>query len=317
MTFALLWPYIVLPLGLWLLAKSADAFIEGAEATAAHLALPPVLIGIVLLGMGTSAPEIVVSFIASMQGAAGLAVGNVVGSNIANIGLVLALIALLYPVTVPRDVIRGEGVWLSAATIGVLGLLALDGHLGRLDAIFMLAMLGLVLYAMVRKYQKSHTKPDEHTTPEMPLPRALAWLIAGLVVLIANSHLLVAAASTIAVQWGVSDTLVGLTIVAVGTSLPELAASINAAQKGKTELVIGNVVGSNLFNLLIVLPIPGLIAGFAVPDTWWRWDLAMMCALTLGLVAYAYQGRTIHRAVALVALSVYALYLGRAVMVAI
>ncbi len=248
------------------------------------------LIGLTVVSLGTSAPEMLVSSIAAYNDAGGLAIGNVLGSNIANIGLVLGATALIAPLPVKTGLMRKELPLLIGVTAAA-GLLLFDGHLGRIDGFILLAGLAVCLYLFAR-FQRyadpSEVKHEEEELPDIDLKPALAWVVIGLLLLAGSSRLLVWGATEIALQLGVSDLVIGLTIVAIGTSLPELAASITSALKGHHDIAIGNVVGSNIFNLLAVLPLPALIQPFEIESVvLWR-DYSIMMAFTLGLLFFAH-----------------------------
>ncbi|GAB6178535.1 calcium/sodium antiporter [Desulfobaculum senezii] len=279
--------------GLALLVWSADRFVEGAAATARHFGMPPLLIGMVIVGFGTSAPEMVVSALAAVQGSPGIALGNAYGSNIANIALILGVTALIHPIRVKSTVLRLELPLLLITTL-LSAALILDLSIARLDAAVLLAVFALLMTWTIVQGMKR--KPDalgeeiaaQATEKSMPLARAVFWLVCGLVLLIASSRLLVWGAVEIARVFGVSDMIIGLTIVAIGTSLPELASSVIAARKGEHDIALGNVIGSNLFNTLAVVGIAGTITPFAVaPETLSR-DMLLMGGLTASLFILGY-----------------------------
>lgn len=274
--------------GLALLVWSADKFVDGAASTARYLGMSSLLIGMVVVGFGTSAPEMVVSAFAACQGNPGIALGNAYGSNITNIALILGVTAVISPVTLHSQVLRRELPILTAAT-GLAAWQLIDNDLSRLDAIVLLIVFAGLMGWTIRRglkgakdalAQEEQEEQDEHT---MPIRQALFWLIVGLVVLIASSRLLVWGAVEIAAGFGVSDLLIGLTVVAVGTSLPELASSVIAARKGEHDIALGNVLGSNLFNTLAVVGIAGAIHPLAVRPEVLRRDVLVMAVLTLSL----------------------------------
>jgi cation:H+ antiporter len=275
--------------GFALLIWGADHFINGAAAIARNLGLAPMLIGLTIVGFGTSAPEVLVSTMAALQDNAGLAIGNALGSNIANIGLILGATALFIPLSVNSDTLRREYPILLAISLVAL-LLMLDGELGRLDGTILLAGLTLVIYGMIRIAKSGRAKSDPMVAEyaaEIPeaasTGTALFWLLGGLTVLLLGSRILVWGAVNVATAFGVSDLVIGLTIVALGTSLPELAASIASAIKKEHDIAIGNIIGSNMYNLLAVLSVPGLIApGLFAPEVLTR-DLPVMIGLTLAI----------------------------------
>lgn len=279
--------------GLALLVWSADRFVEGSAVTARHFGMPPLLIGMVVVGFGTSAPEMVVSALAASQGNSGLALGNAYGSNITNIALILGITAIISPIAVHSQVMRKELPILAGITLLAIWQL-LDGSLSRLDAVGLLltftALLGWSIWAGMKKPQDAlalevSAELDERV---MPIRNAVFWLVAGLVLLIISSRILVWGAVDLATAFGVSDLIIGLTIVAIGTSLPELASSVIAARKGEHDLALGNILGSNMFNTLAVVGIAGMIAPMEVAGDVLVRDLPVMAGLTFALFALGY-----------------------------
>jgi len=310
---------LALIVGLALLVWSADRFVEGAASTARYFGMPPLLIGMVIVGFGTSAPEMVVSALAGIEGSPGIALGNAYGSNIANIALILGVTALISPIMVHSTVLRKELPILTLLTVLSIALIA-DLDLSRLDALVLLLVFGCLMawtiYQGLKQKDDSLANEIETETAEkaMPLKRAVFWLVAGLLLLIASSRILVWGAVEIAQIFGVSDMIIGLTIIAVGTSLPELASSVIAARKGEHDIALGNVLGSNLFNTLAVVGIAGSIHPFAVePETLSR-DMVVMGALTISLflIGYGFRGRRgrINRIEGAILLSTYVGYTG-------
>lgn len=289
---------LALIIGLALLVWSADRFVEGSASTARYFGMPPLLIGMVIVGFGTSAPEMVVSALAAFEGSPGIALGNAYGSNIANIALILGVTALISPVMVHSTVLRKELSILTLLTVLSVALIA-DLDLSRLDALVLLLVFGglmaWTIFQGLKQKDDSLANEIETETAEkaMPLKRAVFRLVVGLLLLIASSRILVWGAVEIAQIFGVSDMIIGLTIVAIGTSLPELASSVIAARKGEHDIALGNVLGSNLFNTLAVVGIAGSIHPFAVePETLSR-DMVVMGALTISLflIGYGFRGR--------------------------
>jgi cation:H+ antiporter len=279
--------------GFVLLVWSAERFVLGASAIASNLGVSPLVIGMTIMGFGTSAPEMLVSGMAAWNGNPAMGVGNALGSNIANIGLVLGITALVVPLSVNSRILRREYPLLFGITL-LAGALLLDGELGQLDGGILLTGTALLLgwLVWVGKHPQ-HTDPLE-TEFETEVPtgistaRALFWTLLGLVVLVLSSRLLVWGATDIARALGISDLVIGLTIIAVGTSLPELAASVMSARKGEDDMAVGNIIGSNMFNLLAVLALPGLIAPSVLePAVLWR-DFPIVLALTVALFIMAY-----------------------------
>ena len=274
------------------LVWSADRFLNGAAATANNFGMSKLLIGLTIVSLGTSAPEMLVAASAAKNGTPLLAIGNAIGSNIANIGLVLGFTAVLVPLPFARSVLKAELPWLMAAT-GAAFVVLFDLHLGVLEGLFLIAMLVALIYRLWRENRSSDPEvfpelEELEEIPELPRWRALLWLLSGLVVLLVSAEVLVWAATTIAQALGVSELIIGLTIIAVGTSLPELAATVGSALKGHTDIAIGNVVGSNILNILAVMSIPGLLAPTDFDgEVLWR-DFGVMLALTLLLLLFAY-----------------------------
>lgn len=287
----MLWAVIAVILGLVLLVWSADKFIDGASATASHFGMPPLLVGMVIVGFGTSAPEIVVSVMAAIDGNPGLALGNAYGSNIANIALILGVTVLIQPIMVHSAVVRKELPLLLLVT-GICIFQIFDGVLSRNDAIIMLLMLvlymGWTIWQGMRNQSDvlSHEFDHQLQEKEVPLKTSIFQLIIGLIILVISSRLLVWGAVEIAQAFGVSELIIGLTVVAVGTSLPELASSIAAARKGELDIAIGNVIGSNMFNTLAVVGLAGVIHPTIVPPEVLQRDMVVMGTLTLSLLLF-------------------------------
>ena len=278
--------------GLVLLVWSADRFIEGAAATAKHLGMPSLLIGMVIIGFGTSAPELAVSAMAAADGNPGLALDNGYGANITNIALIVGLTALIAPIAVHSQVIRKELPLLLVLT-AIAGAQLIDGELSRLDGWVLLGVFAAVMgWSIVQDIRGKGDSLVGDTEAElvahpMPLKTALVWLVVGLVLLIVSSRMLVWGAVTIAQSLGVSDLIIGLTIVAIGTSLPELASALAAVKKNEHDLILGNIVGSGIFNTLAVVGLAAAIEPLAVdPEVLYR-DWTLMAALTLGLLLMA------------------------------
>jgi len=287
--------------GLILLVWSADKFVDGAAGTAAHAGMPPLLIGMLIVGFGTSAPEMVVSALAAMEGNPSLALGNAYGSNISNIALILGVVAVISPIAINSGILRKELPVLTVITL-LAGYQLIDGNISRLDAWILIgllaALMGWSIYAaMTGKGDvlggEVETELAEHP---LPLKMALFWLVVGLILLVVSSRALVWGAVFIAQSLGVSDLIIGLTIVAIGTSLPELASSIAAVRKNEHDIAFGNVLGSNLFNTLAVVGIAGAISPMAVEqDVLIRdWSLMMGLTLILFVMGYGLWGRKGH-----------------------
>jgi cation:H+ antiporter len=286
--------------GLMLLVWSADRFVEGAAFTARHFGMQPLLIGMVIVGFGTSAPEMAVSALAASQGNPGIALGNAYGSNITNIALILGLTALLSPIMVHSQVVRKElPILLGITAIAAWQLW--DGEITRIDAAVLLivfaGVMGWSIWQGMTKGEDALGAEIEQELIEhsMNLKQAIIWLVLGLLLLILSSRMLVWGAVVIAQAFGVSDLIIGLTVVAIGTSLPELASSIIAARKGENDIALGNIIGSNLFNTLAVVGIAGMIHPMAVALEVLTRDIAVMAGLTILLFIFAYGFRSMGR----------------------
>lgn len=294
----MLLPLLGLIAGLALLVWSANRFVDGAAATAQYFGMPPLLIGMVVVGFGTSAPEMVVSALAALQGNPGIALGNAYGSNITNIALILGLTAMISPITVHSQVLRKELPILTSITL-LAGWQIWDGTLTRFNAIVLLivfaGLMGWTIWQGMRtKTDNLATEMEEQLEEQaMPINKAFFWLAAGLLLLIASSRLLVWGAVEIAHQFGVSDLIIGLTIVAIGTSLPELASSLIATRKGEHDIALGNVLGSNLFNTLAVVGIAGTISPMKISPEVFSRDILVMSGLTVSLflLGYGFRGQ--------------------------
>ena len=276
--------------GFIVLIWSADLFVAGAASIAKNLGMSPVIIGLTIVSMGTSAPEILVSISATLAGAGTLAIGNAIGSNIANVGLVLGATVMIAPLNVHPGCMKKEMPILLAVTVGA-GLLLVDGTLNMLDGCMMLGCLALILIHMMRTQSQDQVLIEEaEDEPMAHLATGRAWLTFafGLLLLMASSRLLVWGATEVAEMLGVSQLVIGLTIVAIGTSLPELAATVASALRGHTEIAVGNVIGSNLFNLLAVMSIPGLMTPLALSPEVLERDYAAMTIATVMLAMAIY-----------------------------
>lgn len=308
-------PMIAIVFGLILLVWSADRFVEGAAFTARHFGMPSLLIGMVIVGFGTSAPEMAVSALAAMQGNPGIALGNAYGSNITNIALIIGLTALISPIAVHSQVLRKELPILLAVT-ALAAWQLWDGEISRMDALGLLAVFaGLMAWSIREGMQKKSDSLGDEIEQEliahaMTLRRAIIWLVVGLLLLIVSSRFLVWGAVEIAQAFGVSDLIIGLTIVAVGTSLPELASSVIAARKGEHDIALGNILGSNLFNTLAVVGIAGMISSMAVEPAVLSRDVLVMAALTVLLFVFAYGFRGMGRINRVEAVVLLAAYIG-------
>ncbi len=294
----MLLPCIALILGLIILVGSADYFVKGSSSIAKTMGMSPLLIGILVIGFGTSAPEMIVSAISSLNGSPAVALGNAYGSIITNIGLILGITALIKPITVTSTVIKKELPILFIATLISAWMIA-DNYLSRDNSWILLILFGVYILWSIWNGRRQKEDPLSETftenldnQPSLPLARAIIYMLGGLVALMASSEALVWGAVKIAEYFGVSDLVIGLTIVAVGTSLPELATSVIAARRGETDLAMGNLIGSNMFNILAVVGISGVIMPTHLsPDVFER-DMMVIIAFTLSLFILGYDGKT-------------------------
>lgn len=272
------------------LVWSADRFVLGASTTARNLGVSTLIIGLTIVSFGTSAPEIMTSATAALSGSPELAIGNVLGSNIANIGLVLGLTALICPIIIPASLLKEELPVLLIVTFAAL-LIFQDLYLNWLDGIILLVLLvcfTVFIFKLKSSLSDTHLSEDEEVSEfiaDISTAKSLGLMLFGLILLLISAKALVYGATGIALALGVSELIIGLTIVAIGTSLPELAASITSVLKGHHDIAIGNVVGSNILNLLLVLPVPAFLAPLEIDAiVFWR-DGGVLLAMTLILSA--------------------------------
>ena len=308
---------VVIALGFVGLIWGADKFVFGASALARNAGVSPLLIGLTIVAFGTSAPEIFSSAVSALEDKPELAIGNAFGSNLFNIGVALGVAAILRPLTPPKSLIKKELPALILVTL-VTGALLFDLFIGLFDALVLIALSLFLGYKLLRKKKASEgfsdVAPNEsddmgESEPETRTWQAVAYMLLGLILLIVSAEALVASASAIAEALGVSEAIIGLTIVALGTSLPELAASITCVLKGHYDLAIGNIVGSNILNLLAVLPFPGLLSPGLIQAPLLFRDFAAVTLLTLLLAAFCYyavtRGKQLGRLSGVIFLSIY------------
>ena len=307
--------------GLAVLVWSADKFVDGAVGIARFCGMSTLLIGMVVVGFGTSAPELVVSALSALEGSPQLALGNAYGSNVANIALILGMTAAISPIVVKRSALKRDLPILVFVTVLSIVLL-LDGAITRMDGVILLGVFAVVMGVNIwseKRKDKNVQLPEnpdaeEPSDNKMSLGKSVFWLVLGLALLVGSSRALVWGAVEIAHFFNVSDLLIGLTIVAIGTSLPELASSIVAARKGEDDLAVGNIIGSNLFNTLAVVGIAASIAPMENVDRLiLTRDMPLMLCLTLALFALGFRRRgdgRINRIAGVLFLVIYVGYLG-------
>jgi len=285
-------------IGIALLVWSADRFTDGASAVARNFGLSPLIVGLTIVAMGSSAPEIFVSVTASLGNSPGLAIGNAIGSNIANIALVLGVTALIAPLEVDSNILRREFPVLFAVSF-VAGVAISDLYLNFIDGVILICGMFVYLFWLIKLGLRCKVDHDlmleemvEELPDVMPNKQAFMWLLVGLIVLPLSSQILVNGATGIARYFGVSDFTIGLTIVALGTSLPELAASVAGVLKGEHELAIGNVIGSNIFNLLVVMGLAGIIKPSPIHPSvlYTEYLLMMFLSFVMFVMAYGFKG---------------------------
>jgi cation:H+ antiporter len=278
-------PISALVAGMIGLMWGADKFITGSASLARSVGISSLVIGLTVVSIGTSAPEIIVSVNAALKGSGQLAVGNALGSNIANIGLVLGITLLIAPIPIQKALLKQEGVILFAVT-GLAGICLYNGFLGRLESL-LLILLVIPLLVLAAKYKKSLAESSEtQITQSFSAKGALVSFFIGLISLLVCAELTVWGAKSIALSMGVSELVIGLTIIAIGTSLPELAASVMSAIRGHHDIAVGNIIGSNLFNLLLVMGAAGAISPIALDSQVFSRDFMAMTALTLLMLIF-------------------------------
>ena len=283
--------------GFILLIWSADVFTNNGAKIARIFNISPLIIGLLIFGFGTSAPEMLVSGLAAYSGHPEMSVGNAFGSNIFNIGLVLGITALILPIQVEKSVLKKEWVFLILSTL-VAGLLLLDQYLSFYDGLILLALLILFLFYVFKQSKKDSLNGiDDVDSKINNKEKGKTWilLIVSLVILISSAKLVVWSGTVLASIFDVPELIIGLTVVALGTSLPELAVSISSALKKQHEMVIGNIIGSNIFNTLGVLAIPGLISPFKIPTELLSRDYIYILILTFLIVILSFKDKKINR----------------------
>lgn len=304
-------------IGLTLLVMGAEALVRGASRLALSMGISPLVVGLTIVAFGTSAPELAVSVGASLDGRPDLAVGNVIGSNIANVLLILGIAALIAPLVVHEQIIRQEiPIMLGASVLVVV--MALDGRITRVESALLFALVIGYTFYLIRQSRRASRETEAEYDAEMPPDSEwdrhwsvqAALIVIGLVALVLGSHWLVGAAVVFAQAFGVSELVIGLTVVAVGTSMPEIATSIVAALRGERDIAVGNVIGSNVFNIFSVLGLTGLVSagGIPIPEAARNFDLWVMLAVAFACLPIMLTGREIARWEGAVFVSYYAAY---------
>ena len=296
--------YLLLLIGFVLLIKGADLFVDGSSSIAGILKVPSVIIGLTIVAMGTSAPEAAVSINAGLAGNSDISLGNIIGSNIFNLLVVIGACAVIFPAKSNEDILKRD-LWWNIGVSVLLFVLILDGSISRMEGIILLAVFIFYLGLMVRSAMKN--RMDETPMDVMPLWKSLLFVAGGLAAVVFGGDMVVDNASLIAKAWGMSDTLVGLTIVAIGTSLPELVTSITASKKGDSGIALGNAVGSCLFNILFILGMASSITPVnAVPEL--IIDTAILIVVTILILIVAKTGKKTNRVEGIICVTAYIIY---------
>lgn len=302
--------FILIIGGIFGLMLGGDQLVKGAVAIAQRFGVPPLIIGLTLVGFGTSTPELVTSLQAAMAGAPGIAIGNVVGSNTANILLILGLSAVIAPVVVSKSEFRRDGAFFMVATL-LCVLAVASGHVGLgFGVMFIVGLFGFLGYMIYVGMRTSAASEMEDTRAAPKLGQAILQLLIGMVITIFAAKFLVMGAVSLATAMGVSEAVIGLTIVAVGTSMPELVTSVIAMRRGQGDVAFGNVVGSNIFNILGILGITALVKPMTVPAEIIALDIWVMLLASLALVAFAISHWVVSRREGIILIGAYLAYLG-------
>ena len=296
--------YFLLIVGFLLLIKGADFFVDGASSIAAKLKVPSLIIGLTVVSMGTSMPEAAVSISASLSGSNEISLGNVVGSNIFNLLVVVGISSIVLPIVSDRDILKRD-MPLSIAITGVLFFMLLDGFLSRLDAAILLVLFAAYMFVLIRSALKNRTEEGEQKT--MTWAKSILVSLLGAAAIIGGGQLVVESAKTIAASLGMGETLIGLTVVACGTSLPELVTSIVAAKKGDSGIAIGNVVGSNVFNILFILGMAGVISPMTADPAFFI-DTGILIGMSLMVLLFAFTKKKVSRLEGVICVLMYMAY---------
>ena len=302
--------YILLIVGFVLLVKGADFFVDGASSIAAKLKVPSLIIGLTVVSMGTSLPEAAVSISASLSGSNGISLGNVIGSNLFNLLVVVGVSSLILPIATDRDILKRD-MPVNIAITAILFIMLLDGNLSRLDAVILLLLFAAYMFMLIRSALKNRIDADE--TKVLSWAKSVIFTILGAAAIIFGGDMVVDNATIIATSLGMGETLVGLTIVAVGTSLPELVTSIIAAKKGDSGIAIGNVVGSNIFNILFILGMAGVIQPMTAESAFFI-DTGILIGISCLMFFFAFSKKKTNRAEGAVSVLLYAAYMAYIIM---
>lgn len=309
--------FILLAAGFVFLIKGADWLVDGASSAASNFKVSKLLIGLTIVAFGTGAPELAVSFSSFFNGSTDILIGNVIGSNIINVLLLIGIAAIICPIKVKKDTVSKElPLLLLISTALIILLLDVDlseaviNTFSRADAIICLLFFGIFLYYLISLARKNKKEAKKVEKPKYKLGKSILFVLVGLAGIVAGSELVVNSASTIASTVGISERIISLTIVALGTSLPELVTTITAARKGENDLLIGNIVGSNIFNICIVLALPVLFSGGITPDNFEVIDLTMLILSSFLICILARRGHEISRIDGALMLIIFFIYYG-------
>lgn len=296
--------YLLLLVGFVLLIKGADLFVDGSSSVAGILKVPSVIIGLTIVAMGTSAPEAAVSISAGFSGNSDISLGNIIGSNIFNLLIVIGVCAIIFPAASHKDILKRD-MWWNIAISALLFILILDRKISRIDGVILLIAFVVYIGLMIRSALKNRI--EEQPQDLLPLPKSIIYIIIGLAAVVFGGDLVVDNASKIAAFIGMSDTLIGLTIVAIGTSLPELVTSITASRKGDSGIALGNAVGSCLFNTMFILGIASVLTPInAVTEL--IIDGGILILVTILMLVFAFTGRKTNRAEGIICVAAYIAY---------
>ena len=298
--------WILLAVGFAMLIKGADFFVDGAVGIARKFGIPQLVIGLTIVALGTSAPEAAVSIASATKGSADITIGNIVGSNILNIFIILGLTSVITAIAVSHTTVKYEIPFMIGITVLML-LLGLDGSIGRIDAIILLGLLGLYIFYLLKLAKSGNADEDDVHKKKLKIPVALVLAGIGIALIIFGSQITVNAATEIARSFGVSERFIGLTVVALGTSLPELFTSVTAARKGNADIAVGNIVGSNLFNILFVVGISGVITNIPFAEAF-RVDTLIAIGASALLWLLCFYKKKLFRWGGVILLACYAAY---------
>jgi cation:H+ antiporter len=296
--------YILLIIGFVLLIKGADFFVDGASSIAGKLKVPSLIIGLTVVSIGTSMPEAAVSISASLGGTNAISLGNVIGSNIFNLLMVVGVSSAILPIVTDRDMLKRDMPINIGVTV-LLGILLFDGNLSRLEALLLLLLLVAYMFLLIRSALKNRVEAEE--TKVLSWAKSIVFIVLGVAAIIGGGQLVVNSAKTIALALGMSETLVGLTVVAIGTSLPELVTSVVAARKGDSGIAMGNVIGSNLFNILFILGMAGVIKPLTA-DAAFFIDTGILLGISALMLLFAFTKRKISRVEGITCVLIYVAY---------